>query len=1013
MTVADRIQYHHDLLPNQGLEYTRQDDRIRLLIDSDRNGIVDQAQVFSNRYNNLEDGTAAGILKVGDEVWLTCIPHLWKLRDRNNDGAADERSSVQNGFGVRVAFRGHDMHGLIRGPDGRIYFSIGDRGYHLQTKEGQTLSDPNSGAVFRCMPDGSGLEVFATGLRNPQELAFDQFGNLFTGDNNSDSGDRARWVYVLPGSDAGWRMHYQYLPDRGPFNREKIWHPFHADQPVYVVPPVANFGDGPSGICFYPGTGFAKGFTDHFFMCDFRGATATSGIRAFRLEPRGAFFDLVEAAEPVWQVLATDIAFSPDGFLYLSDWVNGWVGEGKGRIYRFGEPQVIASAEVKAVRNWLARNVKELSVEELRLGMANQDQRIRLKAQYELAERGEVNSLAELAQGHKDLLARLHAIWGMEQAALLDADLPKNKGFLDVFEKLVNDEDVVVRAQAHKVIGELKLCSLRPQVEAALADVSPRVRLHASLGLRNLPVSAEGLRGLVRILEENADRDPALRHAAIMGLTAGSPEQVLALTHQHVSESVRRAAVVVFRKLRNPFVTKFLTDNSTKVIDEAARAIYDTPLVSELPALADCAQQHANLVEFTRRAMNASFRVGRSEDAESLCRIALDDRFPTVSRMTALQLLGEWNQAKSRDHVTGAWWPTAAKDVAVASQALSNHFAQLVKIDDLSLRAAVIRCAESLRPSGVMPMVVNFFRDASQPPETRSTALRAAARLDAQVFRKLAEEALASDSFELRVVARQALAEHSPAAAVDSAAQAINSSNVMERQEASEILRRSPLEKARETIRAALPDLLAGKVAADTRLDWALAAESHARNDVEITRLLDEYVAAKSKRSLTELHGDSLVGGNAERGRRLFHERVQLSCLRCHRVGNEGGYVGPNLSDIGLRKDRNYLLQSIVEPNAVIAEKFGSVIVIDEAGKTWNGIVHLDNKDILRLVTAEGDMVTISQDEIVDRRDGQSAMPADVMKNLTPFELRDLVEYLALLRGEKQPNVESLEIDDQ
>jgi quinoprotein glucose dehydrogenase len=161
------------------------------------------------------------------------------------------------------------------------------------------------------------------------------------------------------------------------------------------------------------------------------------------------------------------------------------------------------------------------------------------------------------------------------------------------------------------------------------------------------------------------------------------------------------------------------------------------------------------------------------------------------------------------------------------------------------------------------------------------------------------------------------------------------------------------------------------------------------------------------------MYRDSLIGGNAERGRKLFHERVQLSCLRCHRVGNEGGYVGPNLSDIGLRKDRNYLLQSIVEPNAVITEKFGSVIVVDESGKTWNGIVHLENNDILRLVTAEGDMVTLSQEEIVDRRDGQSAMPADVMKNLTPFELRDLVEYLALLRGERQPDVESLEIDDQ
>ena len=150
------------------------------------------------------------------------------------------------------------MHGLIVGPDGRLYFSIGDRGLNVTTKEGKQLVNPSSGAVLRCDLDGSNLEMFATGLRNPQELAFDDHGNLFTGDNNSDSGDRARWVYVVEGGDTGWRMEYQYLPDRGPFNREKIWHPQNPDQPAYIVPPITNFADGPSGLAYYPGTGLPE-----------------------------------------------------------------------------------------------------------------------------------------------------------------------------------------------------------------------------------------------------------------------------------------------------------------------------------------------------------------------------------------------------------------------------------------------------------------------------------------------------------------------------------------------------------------------------------------------------------------------------------------------------------------------------------------------------------------------------------------------------------------------------------
>ncbi len=384
-TLADRAAMLRRYFVGDLDRFRKDSERIKLITDTNGDGKADDSRVYAEGFNDLLDGVAAGVLSRQGQVWLTSIPSLWWLRDRDGDGAADERKQLSRGYGLRYAFIGHDLHGLRIGPDGKLYFSIGDRGAHLETG-GRTLAVPDTGAVFRCNLDGSDLEIFATGLRNPQELAFDSHGNLFTGDNNSDGGDKARLVQVVEGGDSGWRIGYQYLEaprTRGPWNAERLWHAPWPGQARYLIPPVGHIGNGPAGLAYHPGTGAPTQLKDHFFLADFRGQASTSGVHAFAVKPRGAGFEIADRSRFAWGVLATDVEFGPDGALYLLDWVSGWTQTGQGRIYRV--IQAAASAgQAAATRALIGGKMSERPEAALVTLLGHADTRVRLEAQFAL-----------------------------------------------------------------------------------------------------------------------------------------------------------------------------------------------------------------------------------------------------------------------------------------------------------------------------------------------------------------------------------------------------------------------------------------------------------------------------------------------------------------------------------------------------------------------------------------------------------------------------------------------------
>ncbi|WDE96160.1 PQQ-dependent sugar dehydrogenase [Lentisphaera profundi] len=257
-TVEERIAMMEND-PKTGKAYfNRHSERIAKITDTNGDGIFDKRTEFADgMMRNTADGIAFSAIEHENSIYLTCIPHLWKFTDTNNDGIADKQEKLLSGFGPRLSMMGHDMHGITVGPDGRLYWSVGDRGYNVTSKEGKKFSAPNRGAIFRCNTDGTNFEVFHFGLRNPQEIAFDKHGNLFTFDNTGDIGDRARAVYAVESGDSGWYMEHQGLHqyrsrlDHSEFNgmspwiEDQMFKPQQPKQPLWYLPPSVIFKMAP------------------------------------------------------------------------------------------------------------------------------------------------------------------------------------------------------------------------------------------------------------------------------------------------------------------------------------------------------------------------------------------------------------------------------------------------------------------------------------------------------------------------------------------------------------------------------------------------------------------------------------------------------------------------------------------------------------------------------------------------------------------------------------------------
>lgn len=306
-------------------------DKIKVLEDTDGDGVADKMTVFTSDLN-----AAMGVCVAGSKIYVPESPNLYVYEDKDGDLKPDgPRKTLLTGFGG--ANHDHGVHSQVFGPDHKLYMTNGDTGFDVTGPDGSHIQF-NWGGMIRCEADGSRLEAFAVNFRNPVELAVDSFGNVWCSDNDNDGLKSVRICWILEGGNYGWFGRPENI--RNPDGTFDPIHHWRADKPGFV-PYVLITGFGsPCGMTFYEGGAFGSRYRGTLFHCD----AGPQEIRCYtprKLDGVGysaSTENIVTSSDRYFRPV--DPCVAPDGSIYVTDWYDGGVGghayndPRRGRIYR-------------------------------------------------------------------------------------------------------------------------------------------------------------------------------------------------------------------------------------------------------------------------------------------------------------------------------------------------------------------------------------------------------------------------------------------------------------------------------------------------------------------------------------------------------------------------------------------------------------------------------------------------------------------------------------------------------